>query len=157
MDPLSAAASVLAVATIAAQVGAAFAELRKDCSELPGRLHALYNEVTDVKFVLHQVAAVLEERNSLSDIDKASIPTLLGQARKKLKDLKEILDRLNGSCTTRRILSRASAWRKWQPKLQALQNDIRAVKCSLNILLGASNSYATTSREANHATLTILS
>ena len=35
------AASVLAIATVAAQVGAAFAELRKDCSELPGRLHAL--------------------------------------------------------------------------------------------------------------------
>lgn len=61
MDPLSAAASVIAIATVAGQVGKAFAELRKDCSELPGRLHALSNEITDIEFVLHQVAAVLQE------------------------------------------------------------------------------------------------
>ena len=139
---------MLAIATVAAQVGAAFAELRKDCTELPGRLHALKNEVADVEFVLHQVAAVLKERNCLSDTDKASIPTLLSQADVKLKDLEVILDRFKGSCTTRRVLSRASVWRKWQPKLQALQIDIRAVKCSLNVLLGASNSYATMSRAA---------
>jgi hypothetical protein len=141
MDPISVTASVIAIATVAAQVSTAFAELRKDCSELPGRLHALSNEVADIEFVLHQVAAVLQERNFLSDSDKESIPTLLVQADAKLKDLKDIIGRLSGNCTARKILLRASAWRKWQPKLQDLQVDIRAIKCSLNVLLGASNSY----------------
>jgi len=140
MDPLSAAASVLAIATIAGQVGKAFAELRRDCSELPGRLHALSNEVADIEFVLYQVAAVLQERNCLSDSDQEAIPTLLSQADVKLTDLRSILERLGGTCTRRRILLRASVWRKWYPKLQALQADIRAIKCSLNVLLGASNS-----------------
>lgn len=140
-DPLSVVASVLAVATAAAQVTAAFAELRKDCSELPGRLHALSNEVADIEFVLHQVAAVLQERNCLSDKDKGSIPVLLVQAEAKLKETKSILDRLADTCLRRRVLLRASVWRKWLPKLQILQEDIRTVKCSLNVLLGASNSY----------------
>ncbi|KAL6720093.1 hypothetical protein ACLMJK_002014 [Lecanora helva] len=140
MDPLSIAASVIAIATVAGQVGKAFAELRKDCSELPGRLHALSNEVADIEFVLHQVAAVLKERNCLSEDDKASIPTLLIQAKAKLTELKSVLDQLAGSCARKRVLLRASVWRKWYPKLQALQVDIRTIKCSLNVLLGASNS-----------------
>ena len=131
------AASVLATATVAAQVGEAFAELRKDSSELSGRLHTFHNEVADVKFVSHQVAAVLEEHNSsLSDMSKASTPSLLSQADVKLKALKNILDRLKRSYTTRRILPGASAWNECQPKLQALQSDIRALKLSLNMLLG---------------------
>ena len=142
MDPLSVVASVIAIATVAGQVGKAFAELRKDCSELPGRLHALSNEVADIEFVLHQVAVVLKERNCLSDSDRASIPTLLVQAEAKLTDLKRILDRLADNGARRRVLLRASAWRKWYPRLQALQVDIRAIKCSLNILLGSSNSFA---------------
>ena len=140
MDPISITASVIAIATLAAQVGTAFAELRKDCTELPARLHALNNEVADIAFVLHQVAAVLEERNCLSDSDKASIPTLLSQADVKLQELRDILDQFRGTCVTRRVLLRASVWRKWQPKLQVLQSDIREIKCSLNVLLGASNS-----------------
>jgi hypothetical protein len=72
MEPLSAAASVITVATVAAQVG---------------RLHALSNEVTDIEFVLHHVAAVLEEHNCLSDSDAKSIQSLLGQADSKLHEL----------------------------------------------------------------------
>jgi hypothetical protein len=102
----------------------------------------LSNEVADVEFVLHQVAAVLQERNCLSDSDKDSIPVSLIQVEAKLRDLKDIVGHLKGHCTSRKLLLRASKWRKWQPKLQPLQTDIRAIKCSLNILLGASNSYA---------------
>lgn len=142
MDPLSAAASVIAIATIAGQVGKAFAELRRDCSELPGRLHALSNEIADIEFVLHQVATVLQERNCLSDCDKESIPRLLTQADVKLTELKSILDSLGGTSKRGRVLLRANVWRKLYPKLQALQVDIRTIKCSLNVLLGASNSYA---------------
>lgn len=140
MDPLSVAASVIAIATLAGQIGTAFAELRRDCIELPGRLHALSNEVADIEFVLHQVAAVLQERNCLSDNDKGSIPVLLQQTDGKLTEVKSILDHLAGTCTRKRVLLRASVWRKWYPRIQTLQADIRTIKCSLNVLLGASNS-----------------
>lgn len=42
--------------------------------------------------------------------------------------------------TTKIPIFRAHAWRKNQPRMQALQKDIKPVKCSLNILLSASTS-----------------
>ena len=140
MDPLSLTASVIAVATVAAQIGSVFAELRKRCRELPGRLHALNNEVADIEVVLYQVAAALNDRSSLPARDQTAIPHLLKQAKAKLSELNEIIGRLAAACDRKKVFLRASTWRKEQPKLQALQEDIKAVKCSLNIMLGASNS-----------------
>lgn len=139
MDPISLTASVMTVATIAAKIGSVFAELRKHYKELPGRLHALNNEVSDIEVVLYQVAAVLKDRSSLAPSDQTAIPQLLKQAETNLFELKEIIERLATNCD-RKIILRARTWRKEQPKLQALQRDIKAVKCSLNIMLGASNS-----------------
>ena len=140
MDPLSLTASVIAVATAAAQIGSVFAELRKHCIELPGRLHALNNEVADIEVVLYQVAAVVNDRSSLPASDQTAIPQLLEQAKTKLSELNEIIERLAATCDRKKAILRASAWRKEQPKLQALQEDIKTVKCNLNIMLGASNS-----------------
>ena len=105
---MPAVASVVAVATLAAQGTTAFAELRKDTAELPGRLHALSNEVADIKFVLYQVAAVVQERQRLSELDQNSISVLLQQAETKLKDLKGNLGRLAGSRFRKRVLWRSS-------------------------------------------------
>ncbi|KAH7309753.1 ankyrin repeat-containing domain protein [Stachybotrys elegans] len=85
---------------------------------LPGRLHAVSNEVADLELVLTQ-------------------------ARSKLRDAAAIVDRLNAavSASPRIPLLAARAWHKEHATLQSLQNDIRTIKSSLNILLGASNSY----------------
>ena len=58
MDPLSAAASVIAVATVAAQTCEAFSKLSGLHKAIPGRLHVLKNKVVDIELVLHQVAVV---------------------------------------------------------------------------------------------------
>jgi len=65
----------------------------------------------------------------------------LKQAKTKLSELNEIIGRLAATCDRKKVILRASAWRKEQPKLQALQEDIKTVKCNLIIMLGASNSY----------------
>ena len=62
MDPVSLTASIIAVAGLAAKTGRAFYDLRSACKSLPGRLHALSNEVVDLELVLHQVAALAEKR-----------------------------------------------------------------------------------------------
>jgi len=64
MNPLSITASVITVASLAASTGRAFSDLRALCKTLPGRLHALSNEVTDIELILYQVASVLEKRAS---------------------------------------------------------------------------------------------
>ena len=143
MDPLSLAASIIAVAGLAAKTACAFDELRVTCKTLPGRLHALSNEVSDLELVLRQVASVFDERANdpiLKD-NQCYIPQLLKQAHSKLEELRTIIQKLCKTCEEAKIpLLNVHAWRRDQSKLQVLQDDIKTIKYSLNVMLGASNS-----------------
>ena len=143
MDPLSITASIIAIVGAAASTARAFQELRRLCHTLPGRLHALSNEVSDLELVLRQVATVVEKRigdPALNDQEQ-HIRHLLGEAGSKLSELRTIVEAFTHVAKTTKIrFSQAYAWRKNQPRLQLLQEDIKTVKCSLNIMLGASNS-----------------
>lgn len=143
MDPLSIVTGIIGIGAVAASTGRAFKELRGLCKTLPGRLHALSNEVSDIELVLYQVASVIEKRTGDSTLEEqeANIQHLLEQAGSKLGELRTIVETLTDIVKTTRIpIFRTHAWRKNQPRLQALQEDIKTVKCSLNIMLGASNS-----------------
>ncbi|KAK8091252.1 ankyrin repeat protein [Apiospora phragmitis] len=141
MDPLSVEASVTALATSATQICSVISQLRALCKSLPGRLHALNNEVADFELVLTQLALLLEQRKcTLTDSNEMAIPHLLRQARMKLNEAHEIVKRLAIECrASRSTLLGVHSWRKEQERLQMLQDDIRTVKSSLNIMLGASN------------------
>lgn len=143
MDPLSFAASIVAAAGLAAKTVQVFDDLRVSCKTLPGRLHALSIEVSDLELVLRQVAIVFEERTNdpiLKD-QQCHIPQLMKQVTSKLEELRAIVQRLCDVCAENRFaLLNVYAWRKDQRKLQMLQKNIKTVKCSLNIMLGASNS-----------------
>ena len=144
MDPFSLGASVITVAALAAKTGCAFHDLRSACKTLPGRLHALSNEVTDLELVLRQVAATVEKRaqDPILRDQQENIPHLLKQARTKLEELANIVHKLKEvSANTKIPLFKVAAWRRDQPRLLALQEDIKTIKCSLNVVLGASNSY----------------
>lgn len=139
-DPLSLAASVIAVATVAAQTSKAIASLRV-LNELPSRLQALKNEVTDLEVVLHHIHSLIEERTTMPGADQASLAHLLERVRVKLSELSTVIDRISKSCVGRgKLVNRAASWWKEKPRIQILQDDIRVVKGDLNILLGASNS-----------------
>jgi len=143
MDPLSIAASAITVAALAASTCRAFSDLRSLCKSLPGRLHALNNEVVDIEAVLIQVATVFKERvSAIPESQLQPIPHLLEQASTKLSDLQSTVEQLIRHCDrTKFLVLQAHAWRKEQPKLRALQDDIKTIKCNLNIVIGASNSY----------------
>ena len=144
MDPLSISASAITVAALATSTCQAFVELRALCKSLPGRLHALSNEVTDINVVLIHVATVFKERaGAIESEQQQTIPSLLVRAEAKLHQLHQTVQALNSTCHRAKLtVLQAHAWRKEQPKLRALQEDLQTVKCSLNIALGASNSYA---------------
>ncbi|KAF7939982.1 uncharacterized protein EAE98_000109 [Botrytis deweyae] len=153
MDPLSVTASVIAVAALAGQIGSALSELRALCKQLPGRLHALSNEISDIEVVLYQVGRVVEERSKssvqISRTDTISIPKILQRAELKLKELKTIIDRLTALTTKNGvIIFQIRLWQKEQSKIQSLQEEIREIKSSFNVILGASNS-----REMMHVRL----
>ena len=143
MDPLSLTASVIAVATLAAQTCNTFAKLRGLHKAIPGRLHALNNEVVDIELVLYQVAAVVREREVLlpREHEQDDIEHLVEQAKTKLDELRAIVNRLCDTCIDTKLSPfRGYRWHKEQERLQGLQNGINSVKCSLNIILGASHS-----------------
>ena len=143
MDPLSITASVIGIVAAAASTGRAFEELRRLCKTLPGRLHALSNEVSDIELVLHQVASVVEKRIGDPALKEQEqyIRHLLDQAGSKLHELRTIVETFTDLAKTTKIpFFQAYAWRRNQPRLQMLQEDIKTIKCSLNIMLGASNS-----------------
>ncbi|PVH72794.1 hypothetical protein DL98DRAFT_432533, partial [Cadophora sp. DSE1049] len=135
IDTLSITASVIAVATLAAKTGSASAHLRSVHKTLPRRLHELNNEVADLK----SVSIVGSEHNSAA----SHIEHLLSQANSKLSEIKAIVDHISTTTTTLRSRSPASAllvWKQEQGRLQGLQEDIKTVRCTLNIMLGASQS-----------------
>ncbi len=142
MDPISITASAITVAALAQATCRSFSALRALCKALPGRLHALNNEVSDIEAVLVQVATVSKERAKfIPDTQQQAIPQLLKQAEAKLIELQAAVEELAKLCDSDKfVLVQAHAWRRKQPKLLALQEDIKSVKCSLNIVLGASNS-----------------
>ncbi|EEP77276.1 predicted protein [Uncinocarpus reesii 1704] len=143
MDPLSIAASIGGLTTLVLQISSSLSRLRSLCKSLPGRLHAVNNEVSDLEVVLHQVALLVKDRaHFLPQKQLAAIPQLLKQATIKLIELKTIVDRILDTVGKAKFaVSGAFAWRKEQDTLAALQEDIRSIKCNLNILLGASNSH----------------
>ena len=118
-------------------------DLRVTCKTLPGRLHALSNEVSNLEIVLRQVASTIDQRSSDPVLreHQCHIPQLMRQAQSKLEELRAIIQKLCDLCAKTKIpLLNVHTWRKDQPKLQELQGDIKTVKCSLKTMLGASNS-----------------
>jgi hypothetical protein len=144
MDPLSFTASIIAVATLGTQCVKAFKSLRNVCNVLPGRLHAVSNEVTDINAVLEDVAALLAERgrHSVPHDEQANISHVVARLTIKLTELKSIVEALTASCARSKIpIVKARAWSKVQGKLFELQEEIKIAKTRLNVLLGTSNSY----------------
>ncbi len=143
MDPLSITASIITVVTLAGNTVEAFRKLRALYVSLPVKLQELNNEVADIQILLGHVQSVLNDRASQLSFEHAhlNILYLLEQASTKLTGLQDIIDRLiaRGDGTMARLF-RLQEWPKENRKLQALQDDIKTVKCSLNIMLGASNS-----------------
>ncbi|KAF3155809.1 hypothetical protein TWF569_007858 [Orbilia oligospora] len=139
MDPLSISASVIAITTLVAQVSQAFREIRSITESIPGRLHALHNEVVDFEVVLSQVSSVLTNDKERFQ-EELSIARLLDQADIKLHALKGILNEKLELIKSKPAILRAHMWKREQATLRDLQDDIRTIKSNLNILLGAANS-----------------
>ena len=144
MDPLSITASAITIAALATKTCQAFAELRALCRTLPGRLHALSNEVTDINVVLIHVAIVFQKRASAVENEQHhTISHLLKRADKKSELLCQTILELVVACDRAKLTALYSGVRLAQgtAKIEnSGRGEIKTIKCSLNIALGASNS-----------------
>ncbi|KAI9652293.1 MAG: hypothetical protein M1831_007079 [Alyxoria varia] len=144
MDPLSITGVVVAVLHLTSSSVKAFKDLRAICKTLPGRLHALQNEVADIDLVFHEVNAVAEDRQSDPAFVKhvPALSHLLRQAYAKLLDIRTITRKLIEVCNSAQPnLFNAFAWKKNQPRLQLLQEELQTIKCSFNVILGTIHSH----------------
>jgi len=140
-DPLSLAASVIAVATAAAQISKAISRLRH-FGEVPGRVYALKNEISDLEVVLRQVGHALEQKSLAPDDGQGSLEQILARTKGHLADLAKALERVANACAGGKvkIISKSAIWLKEKTLFQGFQEDIRSVKATLNLILSAANS-----------------
>jgi DNA repair ATPase RecN len=140
-DPVSIAVNVIAIATAASQISKAISHLRK-LGQVPGRVYALRNEVTDLEVVLRQVGNALQQNTLTPENQHGSLQEVLSRAKDNLAEISKTLERIANACdrSKAKVISRTAVWFKEKSHLQTLQDDIRTVKEIFNLMLGASNS-----------------
>lgn len=138
-DPLSPVASAIAIAVAASQICKAISRLRA-FGEVPYRVYVLRNEVTDLEVVLRQVAQALQQNSSTPGLEEVSLKPILARSKGVLLQLATALERVSKACDGGKFISRANIFLKERELFQGFQDDIRAIKSNLTVLLGASNS-----------------
>lgn len=140
-DPLSIAAGILALAAAAAQISKAISRLRH-FGEVPGRVYALKNEVSDLEAVLRQIGHALERKSLASDDEQKSLEQILARTKNNLTDLAKALERVANACAGGKvkIISQSAIWWKEKKLFQGFHEDLRTAKATLNLMLGAANS-----------------
>ena len=120
-DPLSITASVTAVATVTTQIISTLTELRA-LKNLPRRLHAINNEVTDLEVVLYQLESLVADRKSLHTLaTQDRLPHVLHRADTELQELSSTVQQLLQSCVgSSKFFIRAKTWAFEKPKIQEI-------------------------------------
>lgn len=138
MDPLSITTSVLALATAAHQIGTAISRLRR-IGELPSRIYALKNDVSELEVVLQEVARALEHNCLSPENTQESLDQVLVRTKDHLTSLTQALEQLSKVCKGPRAKSiiKTALWAKEKETFQKFRDDIASVKATLNLMLGA--------------------
>lgn len=141
MDPLSIISGVLAIATAAAQISTAISRLRH-LGEVPGKIYALKNEVSDLEVVLRQVGHALEQHLLEPENEHGSLEQVLARTKGHLTELTRALERVAQACTGSRIkvISKSTIWLREKSVFQELRDNIASIKATLNLMLGTANS-----------------
>ncbi|KAL8896422.1 MAG: hypothetical protein Q9192_003102 [Flavoplaca navasiana] len=143
MDPISVAASVLTVLGAAATAGRALDRLQSS-RQAPEHLVALVNEVSDLRVVLHNVRDAVQERAKTSQ-ECGNLGFVVQRATLKLSELNRLiygnLLKTNNGCDALDdddvIKASRRAFLRYSGKIKSLQAEIRDIKMSLMIAMGA--------------------
>lgn len=141
MDPISLTASVIALASAAAQISQAISRLRH-FGEVPGKIYVLKNEVSDLEVVLRHVGQALEEKSLAPDTAHGSLEQIIARTKGHLADLAKALERVANAWkgSKVKVISKSTIWLKEKELFQTFRDDIGSVKATLNLILGTANS-----------------
>lgn len=133
MDPVSFAASVIAIVGAARKAGKGISKLR-DLFEAPDQIDALENELSSLQIILGDLHFDLENEPT-SSIVPQNLLSIVERARTKVQELEEILEYQvkkpsgpEGNARPRRI-----AWTRKKEKIIRLQQDLRSIRTDLNL------------------------
>ena len=149
MDPLSVIAGCIAIGTLVVQTGQAIADLRALIDELPQRLCAVKNEISNIGLVISQVQEFAERRRRFHarvfEAAGCDVSDLLEKAHSNLTTLQIIISELTAACRKegnrhRPAFARARVWKQWHPQIERVQREVASIKSSLSVVLQAANS-----------------
>ena len=139
----------LSIAQAAQYTWGRLAEVHKLLGELPGRLAALSNEISDASMVLLNISEFLRENEdpdpkSPRRRSRGHIEMNL-QIELQISRIKEILDELNKIITKIKASGleasrtgsarRVMAWKRYHSRLNELQDDLVGAKAKLHLML----------------------
>lgn len=165
MDPLSLAASIIAVIQTATKTASALQDLKELWSmDLPGKLSSMNNQVADLKMVLGQMEAMTstviakgnqkdietEEAQHVDNVDPPflsplqvqNVQNILKYCDENLENLRAIIKKINTPNNTGiphsrfRQLKAVHSWRQHLPELNDIHARITGFKASLNVIIG---------------------
>jgi hypothetical protein len=142
MDPLSIIASTIA---IAGAVSTSIHQI-KAFYDAGNELHALMNEVSELRIVLSEVESAIIERQSRKTLPQRSVDNiclLINGAKDKLQQLDTIikgpLTKANSSSGDGKVAR--LAWLRQKSKAKRLQEELKKFRLSLSSVWGAANLY----------------
>lgn len=141
MEPISVTASIITVAALAHNICIAFKAICDSSNNLPRVLKLLNDEIADFEAVCRYVVDALDERASANLIARldSSLRHLVSQGEGTLQEVQCVLNDTIKSFRRSRLPA-IITWRKKQDHLEQLRKELETIKCSLNILLGISQS-----------------
>ena len=137
MDPLSAAASVIAVVGAIAGVSRSVKKIAS-LRAAPEAVLTLNNEISDLQVVLRAIETTLQTNtNAIDFLSSDSLHQPLNRAKEKLLELSIILEYQiikvgdGGELTINSL-----AWARKYSKIKGIQNDLRLIRLNLATILG---------------------
>jgi hypothetical protein len=135
MDPLSLAASIIAVVGAANTVAKTISKLRS-LKEAQHQFDSLHNEIEDLKAVLVDVTGVWNDHRERA-LQVASLPRLIGRTKEKLLELQKLVahDLGHMSPNDGHIVVSKINWVRKRADLNRLHTEIRELRNSLTACL----------------------
>jgi len=141
MDPLSVAASIIAVVGAARSIGKAISKL-KILSDASGELYALHNEISDIQMVFRSASDLIEiEGCRIPPTHAKDLITLSQRAKSKLLEIESLIPcQLNdpqGSDSGTQVKVARLKWLVGRHRVQSLQEELRSLRSTFTAKLTA--------------------
>lgn len=138
MDPLSFAASLIAIIGLTTAAAQAMHGLILSMRQAPDVVLALSNELSDLALVLLEVKHV-EQSSSLPQESRERLGVLLSRTYLKVEEVERLASRLSEASSSNLLNFTRLTWRDGKVKAGALQKGLRLARSNIATILAANS------------------